>query len=92
MALRLHIHGPAKSAKRAAARHGIPLENCRLGSMGSVICDAPCKHGVTNRVVRWHGERAHAKRGRGFPPGTLTFYSGSCPRGLGRARRRRRRR
>ena len=90
-ALYLHIHGSSKSAKREAARRGIPLFNCHTGQRDDVSCHAPCKPGVTNRIVEWYGERAHAKAGRGFPPGTLLYYSGACPRGLGRARRRRRR-
>lgn len=89
--LNLHIHGPVKSAKREAGRRGIPVTRCATISSGGVVCHAPCRPGVTNRVVSWYGERAHAKKGRGYPPGTLTYYSGSCPRGLGRARRHRRR-
>ena len=74
--LNLHIHGPMKSAKRAASRYGIPVHHCSTDKRGNVLCHAPCKPGVTNRVVSWYGERSRTKAGRGYPPGTLTFYSG----------------
>ena len=94
-ALYLRIKGPTKSAKRAAARHDVPVFNCHAGTHDEVSCHAPCKPGVTNRVIHWFTERSPSpKQGRGYSPGTLLFHSGACPRGmggLGRTRRRRRR-
>jgi hypothetical protein len=89
--IRLSIHGPLKSAKRAAARHGVKLKGCkthRTQTGSHVYCDAPC--GQNRQVVAWMTEKAHAKRGRGFPPGTLTYHTQLC--GLGGASKKRGRR
>lgn len=92
MAVTLVIKGPVKSAKRAAARHGVPVKKCRRGSTGTdVICEAPCKAEL--KAGRWFGEKATKRAGRGFSPGTLLFMQGRCPNGkLGGAKKRRRRR
>lgn len=93
--IKLHIKGPVKTAKRAAARHGIPATKCRvlpssLGGLKNVLCEAPCSAGTN--VRRWYGEHARVKAGRGLPPGTLTFFHEACGSGLGGARRKKRRR
>lgn len=101
--LSLIVKGSKKNATRAAARRGIPTASCRLVGGGSslraqqyggdVQCYVPCRRGVTERVTGWYGERGTRRNGRGFAPGTLTYFSGSCPSGLaGSSRRRRKRR
>lgn len=75
----LIIKGPKKSATRAAARHGIPTTSCREVS-GDVQCYAPCSSTVEKKVTRWYHTRSRVKAGRGHPPGTLLYYTGSCVR------------
>ncbi len=94
MALRLLIKGSPSNAKREAARRGIPLKNVkRHPKFNEVYADAPCT--ALTKAMRWHGDVPHKPRsGRGFPPGSLTFFSASgCSpgtlRGAGRRRRRR---
>lgn len=75
----LIIKGPTKSAKRAAARHGINVSSCRAVGR-DVQCYAPCSMKVESKVTGWYHERSRVKAGRGHPPGTLLYYSGSCVR------------
>ena len=86
--LSLIIKGPVKSAKRAAQRHGISTVSCRSVS-GDVQCYAPCSSSAMHKTAAWYSERGRSKAGRGYPPGTLLYYSGSCPTGLGKRKRRR---
>ncbi len=83
----LSVKGPPKSARRAGSRHGVSVRACKEHRHGS-YCEAPCRD--LKNIVRWYGERASLKSGRGSPPGSLTFYSAHrC--GLGGRRRKRRR-
>jgi hypothetical protein len=98
----LIVKGPKKSATRAAARHGIPTASCRTVG-GDVQCYAPCTPSTEAKVTKWYHTRSRVKAGRGHPPGTLLYYSGSCVRrdykindprktgSIGGARRRKRR-
>lgn len=79
----LFIKGTVKNAKRAAARRGIPVRDCKATPRGDgVMCHAPCSHSqVMNKVIHWYTERegrAPMKAGRGYAPGTLLFH-GACP-------------
>lgn len=87
--LSLIIKGPTKNAKRAAQRHGISTVSCRDVS-GDVQCYAPCGGKAEHKTAEWFAERGRTKAGRGYPPGTLLYYSGSCPTGLGKRKRKRR--
>lgn len=77
--IRLVVKGPKKSAQRAAARRKLPVR-CKKGDTGqpgSVICDAPCS--VNRRALyTWYGEKAATRVGRGFPPGTLLYFTENC--------------
>jgi hypothetical protein len=76
-AILLHIKGTKKNATRAAARRGIPVKSCRKNMSGTVNCAATCASYA--RIVRWFGEKSgQVRQGRGFAPGTLLYYSGSC--------------
>jgi hypothetical protein len=91
----LIVKGPIKSAKRAAARHGVSLASCRVvgsGKFGDVQCYAACKPKTNHGVVQWFGSRSRSKADRGFPPGTLLYHGAFCStgKGLGRARKKRR--
>lgn len=82
--MRLFIKGNRKNATRSAARHGVPVRNCKLNPKGdATFCDAP--EGARVAVMRWYGERGHVKSKRGYTPGSLLFFAGA------RVRRRRRR-
>jgi hypothetical protein len=97
MPLHVVFKGPAKAAKRAAARAGFPIAKCKkVGKWANeVSCNAPCA--ALEKIQRVYG-RISIKRGRGASPGDILLFSyGSCPterRGavLHGARRRRRRR
>ncbi len=85
--MRLVIKGSPKNAKREAARHGIPVRDCKPHPrFNETFCDAP--ESARGRVVRWFGkkETRGGRTGRGVAPGALLFFNGA------RARRRRRRR
>lgn len=75
----LIVKGPKKSATRAAARHGLPTASCRTVG-GDVQCYVPCSPTAERKVTHWYHARSQAKAGRGHPPGTLLYYSGSCVR------------
>jgi hypothetical protein len=86
--------GPLKSVRRAAQRHGIHLESCRVVSskFGDLQCYAPCSMKVNHKVVEWYTARAHAKTGRGYPPGTLLYHGAFCEtKNLGKRARKRHR-
>jgi len=93
--LSLIVKGPIKSVKRAAARHGVTMESCRVvgtNKFGDVQCYARCHPKTNHGVVQWYTTRARSKPGRGYPPGTLLYHGAFCPKdlsGLGRKRRRR---
>lgn len=93
--MQLVIKGPMKSAKRAAHRRGINLRSCKIGmahpTSPTIICDAACTPSTNRAVVNWYSERPHLKKGRGYPPGTLTFHGAFCSGGLRGSRRRQRR-
>lgn len=83
----LIVKGPLKSARRAAQRHGLSTASCHAVS-GDVQCYAPCSTSAERKVAEWYTERSRVKAGRGHPPGTLLYYSGSCSTGgLGRRKR-----
>lgn len=98
MAARKHISliakGPIKNVRRAASRHGIATQSCRVvgtGKFGDVQCYASCSPSMNRKIVDWFSEKAGAKNGRGFPPGTLLYHGAMCAAsGLGRRRTRRR--
>lgn len=79
----LIVKGPVKSAKRAAARHGVTVSSCRAtsGRFADVQCYAPCKPSTNRNVVGWYTERGRSKAGRGFPPGTLLYHGEMCAPG-----------
>lgn len=89
----LIVKGPIKSAKRAAARHGVSMESCRIvgsGKFGDVQCYARCRPKTNHGIAEWMHDRARAKTGRGFPPGTLLYHGTFCSKdlsGLGRKRK-----
>lgn len=92
MPIFLSVKGPVKSAQRAASRHGLNAQ-CREGNrkFGTVQCKASCV--AYGKVVRWYGDREKSKKGRGFPPGALLYYtSDGCGTGLSGAKRKKRRR
>jgi hypothetical protein len=71
--LRLTIKGNKKNATRAASRRRISVRNCST-KKGTTYCDTPCSK--WRAVAEWYGEKTTgAKRGRGFVPGTLLFFS-----------------
>jgi hypothetical protein len=78
----LIVKGPVKSAKRAAARHGVSMESCRVvgtgKKFGDVQCYARCHPKTNHNVAQWYGSRDHSKEGRGFPPGTLLYHGAFC--------------
>ncbi len=76
--IRLSIKGPLKSAKRAASRNRVSVRNCHKLKSGRVVCDVPCRQEVA--VARWFGKKGTIRPGRGYPPGTLVFYSSTCSR------------
>lgn len=83
--MRLFIKGNRKNATRAAARHGVPVRNCKLNPKGDAsFCDAP--ESARTAVMRWYGSTGIIRSRRGFAPGSLLFFSGAR-----RGRRRRRR-
>ena len=90
----LVIKGPLKSAKRAAQRHNIRVESCRIvgSKFGDVQCYAPCSASMNHKVVEWFTERPHIKAGRGHPPGTLLYHGSLCKVDFGRRSRKRRKR
>lgn len=93
MPVHVVIKGPAKSAKRAAARHGVPITKCKLlKRWDEVTCEAPCS--AQSAVMRWYGDQPGVvTRGRrGFAPGTMLYFNTKCGTSLGGARRRRRKR
>ncbi len=81
-AVSLIVKGPIKSAKRAANRHGVALESCRVvgGKFGDVQCYARCHPKTNDGVVEWYTVRSRAKTGRGHPPGTLLYHGAFCER------------
>lgn len=87
----LSIKGHAKSAKRAAHRHGVNIHSCTPNERtGGVYCQAPCS--AFTKVQRWYGERASLKQGRGNSPGALLYFTNySCERGELRGTSRKRR-
>lgn len=90
----LIVKGPVKSARRAAARHGVSMESCRVvgtGKFGDVQCYASCHPKTNDGVAQWFGSRARTKAGRGFPPGTLLYHGAFCGKDLSGPRGRRRR-
>ncbi len=89
----LIVKGPIKNARRAAQRHGLSTVSCReVGSFEDVQCYVPCSASIERKTAEWYSERSRTKAGRGHPPGTLLYYSGSCSTsGLSRRRRRTRR-
>ena len=81
MPISLIVKGPIKSARRAAARHGLPLESCRkvgTGKFGDVQCYAACRPNTNRQVVQWFSDRGETKAGRGFTPGTLLYHGAFC--------------
>jgi hypothetical protein len=76
MSITLRIKGPAKAAKRAAARAGVPIRVAETYK-GVVTAHAPCaSHG---RVLRWLGTKAGTvKPTRGYPPGELLTFTSLC--------------
>lgn len=86
------VKGPRKSAKRAAARHGVSITKCMPVSGRQVVCQAPCSARL--RLIAWLSAHGHMKKGRGSTPGTLLHYNANCGYGddLRGPRRRRRRR
>lgn len=82
--MRLFIKGNRKNATRSAARHGVPVRNCKLNPKGDgTFCDAP--ETARPAVMRWYGEKgSRIKSRRGYVPGALLFFAGTR-----RARRRR---
>lgn len=88
--LSLLIKGPIKNAKRAAQRRELSVTDCITVSGRDVRCYTPCSAGAERKVGAWFAERGQVKKGRGYPPGTLLHFSGSCPvSGFGRRKRRR---
>jgi hypothetical protein len=90
----LIVKGPIKSAKRAGARHGVHMESCRIvgaGKFGDVQCYASCHPKTNHGIIEWMHDRARAKQGRGFPPGTL-LYGAMCSKDLSGVSRPRKRR
>jgi hypothetical protein len=82
--------GPAKNVKRAASRHGVTMSACRAVG-GDVQCYTSCS--AEPGIAEWFSERGRVKQGRGFAPGTLLYYSGSCGgRELGKRSKRSKRR
>jgi hypothetical protein len=84
--------GPLKNVQRAAARYDVPVSDCRAIG-GDVQCHTLCS--AEANMAEWFSARGRVKQGRGFPPGTLLYYSGKCgTRELGtrRSRKRTRRR
>ena len=81
--------GPIKNVQRAAGRHGVNVNSCRAVGR-DVQCYTSCK--TEPAVMQWFQDRGRVKVGRGFPPGTLLYYSGHCGgRDLGRRRGKKRR-
>ena len=83
--MRLLIKGRPANAKRAAARHGVPVDHCEYDGRGGnnyTACHAPEK--ARRRVMEWFGQKETKRAGRGWPPGALVHFNG--------ARRKRRRR
>jgi hypothetical protein len=74
MALQLIIKGNKRSAGRAAARRGVPVQCRAQANRGEIICVAPCH--AEGKVYRWFDTpRDVIKKGRGFPPGTLLWFN-----------------
>ncbi len=92
--LLLVIKGPAASARREAARRGVPIKVKRTLSHGELTAETACSN--HRKVMNWFGrQRSTVKMGRGYPPGELLWFNpGACDAAgeLGRASHRRRRR
>lgn len=76
--MNLVIKGRPANAKRAAARHGVPVRDCKYDGQGGnnyTVCKAPEKSRV--RVMYWFGERVTKRAGRGMTPGTLVHFNGA---------------
>ena len=95
----LIVKGPLKSARRAAQRHGVTVEACRVVGSGAALpklagdvqCYAKCTPSMNRKVVDWFSDRARTKAGRGHPPGTLLYHGNLCETNFGRKRSKRRR-
>lgn len=90
MSIRLFVKGDKRAAKKAAARHGVPLTAMRQRhhrGVTEVVAVAPCSAGVPVRY--WYGEQSRLVPGSGYAPGTLVFFNERCG-ALGRVPRRRR--
>jgi len=108
MGIRLVVKGPPATARRMAARHGVPArcfsENPfreKRKTRNDSYCDAPCSS--LTKLQRWYAEPPPRNRlpiakgrriGGRFPDGSLVFFStkGCANDALKGARRRRRRR
>jgi hypothetical protein len=78
MSVNLIIKGPAKSAKRAAARYGVPLRVDRRKLRGSsdIIAFAPCS--AERSIMTWFKQGETKRAGRGYAPGSLLHYNAFC--------------
>lgn len=96
----LIVKGPLKSARRAAQRHGVTVESCRVVGSGAALpklagdvqCYAKCSVSMNRKVVDWFSDRARTKAGRGHPPGTLLYHGSLCEEDFGRRKKSRKRR
>lgn len=90
MPIRVSIKGTPKMAKRAAARHGVPVRNCGVSGLPrgtlrkETICDAP--DSARAKIMAWYAEKETRREGRGFAPGAMLYFNGA------RTKRRKRRR
>lgn len=73
------VRGPKKSAKRAAARHGVPTASCYEQGK-DVQCYVPCTPSTSDRLDRWYGKgpKNRSTTRTWAAPGTL-LYVGRCP-------------
>jgi hypothetical protein len=86
----LFVKGSTKVARNAAHKHNVSGAHCEALKPGETKCAVPCDHEAA--VARWYAAPSKTKTGRGYPPGTLLFYSSQCDAGMAGSRKRRRKR
>jgi hypothetical protein len=75
LSIKLIFHGPAKAAKRTAARAGFPIRTTSR-TVDWVHATAPCNSFPQVRAEALR--KATTRANRGYPPGTLLGYNAAA--------------